>query len=257
MIDTKSFNYSYNLISYVLTILFYSIQKIFFTKNLNIIYLIIILEMSFSGISEVEDPIISLIKAGYYPDYVKIDQGYIPSFNNTLSRLYLRKGSHAVIVPAGYEWFVISYYNLKTIAKKVPIKVFLSYPRADLWLAYKIQKILAEAGIFVYLAELYPEPGVTLWEKIKGMIQNSDVVIVLWTKNAKNSAFVNQELGCAEALNKLIIPLVEQGVAPKGLLVGREYIPYRRGRDAESFSMLCNALYKFLLRKMKKKRNNK
>ena len=205
-------------------------------------------------ITEVEELIISLINLGYYPDYVIIDQGYIPFFNTTLSRLYLRKGSHVIIVPAGYELFAINYYKLKTIAEKISFKVFLSYSRADLQLAYKIQKILTEAGIYVYFAELYPEPGVTLWEKIKGMIQNSDVVIVLWTKNAKNSAFVNQELGCAEGLKKLIIPLVEQGVAPKGLLVGREYIPYRRGRDVESFSMLCNALYNFLLRKLEEQK---
>jgi hypothetical protein len=208
-------------------------------------------------ITGAEELIISLINVGYYPDYIKIDQGFIPSFNTTLSRLYLRKGSHVIIVPAGYELFAINYYNLKTIAQKISFKVFLSYSRADLRLAHKVQKILTEAGIYVYFAELYPEPGVTLWEKIKGMIHNSDAVIVLWTKNAKNSAFVNQELGYAEALNKLIIPLVEQGVAPEGLLAGREYIPYRRGRDVESFSMLCNAIYKFLLRKMKKKRNNK
>jgi hypothetical protein len=37
-------------------------------------------------------------------------------------------------------------------------------------------------------------------------------------KNAKNSAFVNQELGYAERLNKLIIPLVEQDAVPEGLL---------------------------------------
>jgi hypothetical protein len=73
-------------------------------------------------------------------------------------------------------------------------------------------------------------------------------------KNAKNSAFVNQELGCAEALNKLIIPLVEQDVVTEGLLAGREHIPYRRGRDVESFSTLCNALYNFLLRKLEEQK---
>jgi hypothetical protein len=134
-------------------------------------------------ITEAEELIISLINLGYYPDVIKID--HIPSFNTTLSRLYLRKGSHVIIVPAGYELFAINYYKLKTIAEKISFKVFLSYSTSDLQLAHKVQKILAEAGIFVYLAELYPEPGVTLWEKIKGMIQNSDVVIVLWKKMQK------------------------------------------------------------------------
>jgi hypothetical protein len=118
-------------------------------------------------ITEVKDLIISLVKAGYYPDVFKINKNYIPSFNNTLPRLYLRKGSHAVIVPAGYERFAINYYNLKTIVEKISFKVFLSYSTSDLQLAHKVQKILAEAGIFVYLAELYPEPGLHFGKKLK------------------------------------------------------------------------------------------
>jgi hypothetical protein len=199
---------------------------------------------------ETEDPIIEMVRSGYYPDVVKINEGYWPSFNKALSRVYLRKGSHAVIVPAGYEWFAINYYNLKTIAQKVPLKIFLSYPREDLWLAYKIQKILSEVGIYPYLAELSPEPGVTLWEKIKGMIGSSDIVIVLWTKSARSSAFLNQELGYADSLNKLIIPLAERGTDAEGLLAGREYISFERGRDAEAYSSLCDALFRFLSRKL-------
>lgn len=197
-----------------------------------------------------EDPIIELVRSGYYYDILKIDEGFQPSFNKASSRVYLRKGSHAIIVPTGYEWFAINYYNLKNIAQKVPLTVFLSYPREDLWLAFRVQKILSEVGIYVYLAELFPEPGVTLWEKIKQMIQRSDVVIVLWTKSAKNSAFVNQEIGYAEGLNKLIIPLAERGTGAEGSLAGKEYIPYERGRDAETFSSLCHALHKFLLKKL-------
>ncbi|MEM3827955.1 MAG: toll/interleukin-1 receptor domain-containing protein [Conexivisphaerales archaeon] len=202
----------------------------------------------------VEDPIIDLIKSGYYPDIIKINEGFSPSFNETLSRVYLRKGAHAVIVPAGYEWFAINYYNLKNIAQKIPLTVFLSYPREDLWLAYKVQKILSEVGIFVYLAELFPEPGVTLWEKIKEMIERSNIVIVLWTKSAKNSAFVNQEIGYANKANKLVIPLVEKGAVPEGALAGLEYVPFEKGRDTEALSSLCNALYNFLLRKIEDQR---
>lgn len=66
-------------------------------------------------------------------------------------------------------------------------------------------------GVYIYVAELFPEPGVALWEKIKSMILRSDLIIVLWTKNAYSSAFLNQELGFAEAHNKLIVPIVETG----------------------------------------------
>jgi hypothetical protein len=46
-------------------------------------------------------------------------------------------------------------------------------------LAYRNIKDLTEIEIFVYLVELYPEPSVTLWEKIKDIIQNSNAIIVL------------------------------------------------------------------------------
>jgi len=204
-----------------------------------------------------EEPIIDLIRAGYHPEIVKtIDEGYWPSYNKRLSRVYLRKGSHAIIVPIGYEWFAINYYNLKTIAEKLPLKVFISYPREDLWLAYKIQKLLADAGIFAYLAELYPEPGVTLWEKIKRMIENSDIVVVLWTGSSRSSAFVNQEIGYAIRCKKLIIPLVERGISVEGVLEGKEYIQFERGRTNEAFSTLCQALTNFIQRKLEERRKN-
>lgn len=206
-----------------------------------------------------ENPIIDLVKQEYLPEVVKIsdelDRGFSPSFNRASSRVYLRKGGRSFIVPRGLEWFAINYYNLKTIAKKVPLTIFLSYPREDLWLAYKIQKILAGVGVYVFIAELFPEPGAALWEKIKGMILRSDLIIVLWTKNALSSAFLNQELGFAEAQNRLIVPIVETGTFTHGLLEGREYIPFERGRDAETYSTLCQSLYNFLQKKLEQQKN--
>jgi len=207
----------------------------------------------------IEDPIIELVKQEYSPEVVEIsgqlENGSSLSFNKVSSRVYLRKGTTSFIVPRGLEWFAINYYNLKTIAKMVPLTVFLSYPRQDLWLAYKIQKILADVGIYVYVAELFPEPGATLWEKIKSMIVKSDLVIVLWTKNALNSAFLNQELGFADAQGKLIVPIVETGITSHGLLAGREYISFEQGRDAETYSTVCKSLYNFLQKKLEQQRN--
>jgi hypothetical protein len=201
-----------------------------------------------------EDPIIELVKQEYLPEILQIsdelERGSSPTFNKTASRVYLRKGGVSYLVPKGLEWFAINYYNLRTQVRRIPLTLFLSYPREDLWLAYKIQKILSEIGVYVYVAELFPEPGMTLWEKIKTMIENSDLVIVLWTKNALSSAFVNQELGFAEARQKLIVPIVEKGAVTHGLLNGREHIAFERGRDTETYSTLCQSLYSFLSKKL-------
>jgi hypothetical protein len=114
---------------------------------------------------------------------------------------------------------------------------------------------LTDVGIFVYIAELFPEPGTTLWEKIKSMVLKSDLIIVLWTKNALNSAFVNQELGLANANNKLIVPIVESGVLTHGLLAGKEYISFDKGMDTETYSKLCQSLYNFLQKKLQQQAN--
>jgi hypothetical protein len=206
-----------------------------------------------------EDPIIELVKQEYLPEireiYDEFEKGASPSFNRVSSRVYLRKGSTSYIVPKGLEWFAINFYNLKTLARRIPLTIFLSYPREDLWLAYKIQKILTDVGVFVYLAELFPEPGATLWEKIKTMILKSDLIIVLWTKNALTSAFVNQELGFANGQNKMIVPIVESGVLTHGLLEGKEYVSFERGMDTETYSKLCQSLYSFLQKKIEQQAN--
>jgi len=207
-----------------------------------------------------EDPIIELIREEYSPEIVEIrdelDKGSFLSFNKTSSRVYLRKGSKSFIVPKGLEWFAINYYNLKSIAKRIPLTVFLSYPREDLWLAYKIQKILAEVGVYVYIAELFPEPGVSLWEKIKTMILRSDLVIALWTKNSPSSAFLNQELGFSDQHGKIIVPIIEGGTPIHGLLTGKEYIIFERGRDIETYTTLCKSLAEFLQRRVEQQQRN-
>ncbi len=209
-----------------------------------------------------EDPIIKLIAEGHYPEVLEIseqvDEGYNPSFNKTASRLYLRKGNKAVIVPKGFEWFAMNYYNLKKMVEQIPIKIFISYPREDLWLAYKLHKMLSEVGVPVYLGELYPEPGMSLWTQIELMIRNSDIFIILWTQNALNSAFVNQEIGVAKNAGKIIIPIVEEGVELKDALEGKAYICLNKDDVQKTLSSICSALHDFLSQKLeeiKKKRS--
>jgi len=207
-----------------------------------------------SNVSEKEDPLVELVESGYYPEVLKIrdqvEEGYGLSFNKSTERLYLRKGSEAIIVPKGFEWFAINYYNLKTLTQKIQARVFISYPREDLWLAYKLHALMGKIGIPVYLAELEPEPGVTLWEKIKNMIELSDILLVIWTSSAAASPFVNQEIGFATALGKMILPVVEKGTDTRGILEGREYVELDRSNPTNAMASVCQGLSKFLSRKL-------
>ncbi len=83
-------------------------------------------------------------------------------------------------------------------------------------------------GVEAYLYEHDPQPGRSIAEKVKDAIASADALVVLLTRNGRRSAYVQQEIGFAEAKGKLVVPLVEPGVDRDGLamLEGREYIPF-------------------------------
>jgi hypothetical protein len=122
--------------------------------------------------------------------------------------------------------------------------VFLSHSGKDGdWTKY-IASHASEIGVTAYLYEHDPQPGRSIAEKVKQAIMRCDAVVVLLTRNGHASTYVQQEIGYAEAKNKLVIPLVEPGLEQKGLalLEGREYIPFDFGDPAPGLSSLLSFL---------------
>ena len=74
-------------------------------------------------------------------------------------------------------------------------------------------------------------------------------MLVLWTRNSKHSAYVNQEIGYAEKCSKRIVPLVEEDVTPEGFLEGREYASFNEYNIKEAMEKLAA----YLKQKMKEK----
>lgn len=105
-------------------------------------------------------------------------------------------------------------------------KVFISHSIEDVGLVYELDRLLRLSGMEPYVAEWYVEPGKPLWQKVKEAITGCHCVLVILSKYGLRSPWVNQELAVAEASGRLIIPLVERGVEPRGLLEGKEYIPF-------------------------------
>lgn len=93
-------------------------------------------------------------------------------------------------------------------------------------LVEKIQEgfTLISPKIRVLVAERRRRPGEVLTEKIRTLITECHLVIVLWTPNLENSIMANQEIGYADALGKPIVPFILSGMTLKGLLLGIEYI---------------------------------
>jgi hypothetical protein len=121
-------------------------------------------------------------------------------------------------------------------------KVFISHSVADLGVVYQLKQWLELNGIETYLAELYPQPGVVLGDKVASAINQSDCVIGLITSAGGRSQWVNQEIGYAKAKGRLIIPVVERGESLPGFVEGREYVPFDRANPADSINRLIEYL---------------
>lgn len=83
-------------------------------------------------------------------------------------------------------------------------------------------------GVDLYIAERDPQFGQDLSEKFKTRIRSCDCMVVLWTKDGQDSQWVNREVGIAQAANKLVIPVVEEGADPKGVWAHVEYVKLNR-----------------------------
>jgi len=87
-------------------------------------------------------------------------------------------------------------------------KVFVSYSSRDLKNVQQFNNIINESDIDVFVADHSLPPGGKLSECITSAINDCDIFIVLWSKNAKASNWVSQEIGQAYAQGKKILPLV-------------------------------------------------
>lgn len=128
-------------------------------------------------------------------------------------------------------------------------KVFLSYSTKDMGIAFRLAQILSNNQITSYIAEWDMQPGKEISQKVKENIQNSDAFLVILTKDGVRSEWVNQEIGLAYSLGKPIVPLVENGVEVKGVLEGKEYIPFEMGDLGESINKCFNYIKSLKLSK--------
>ena len=108
------------------------------------------------------------------------------------------------------------------------IKVFISHSTKDFQLVEGLVKFLKNYGIEAYIAERDYQIGRSVSQKIMQNIDTSDYFLVVYTKNGKDSAFVHQEIGYwkDKKRDSDLIPFVEKGLSPIGLLSNDEYIEF-------------------------------
>lgn len=125
------------------------------------------------------------------------------------------------------------------------MRVFISHSQNDEKLAINLQKILEKENEIkhVFIFEKKRKYGIQIEQKIIKEILSSDYLIALVTKDAKESASVNQELGYAQAKNIPVIPLIEKN-AKKGFLVfGADYITFTK----RNFEKSCKKIVSYIL----------
>lgn len=134
-------------------------------------------------------------------------------------------------------------------------KIFISHSM-DPWdkdFINLLNSSLNQYGIIGYIAENNPEYGQNISEKIKKNIDDSDVVLVLYTKSGQSSQFVNQEIGYALKGRKKCIIIKEKNVKISGLIYGTDIIDYDTMYPQEAITKLLN--YTLPLKKSKEKLN--
>lgn len=126
------------------------------------------------------------------------------------------------------------------------VNVFVSHSCSDEdhALVEAICTELRENEVEPYVSDRHPEPGRPLEEKLREAVSNSDAVIVIWTQGGHDSQWVNQEVGMAKALGKIIIPFVEAGVKVAGVLAGIEYAKLNRDDPRETAARIGKYLTK-------------
>lgn len=99
------------------------------------------------------------------------------------------------------------------------MKVFISYSRQDEVSAHLLAHLLNRDDDLECLIDRKVPIGEQFDKKLLGMIKDADVVLVLLSNASVLSAWVNQEIGFALALDKPIWPIALKGdIKPVGLI---------------------------------------
>lgn len=128
-------------------------------------------------------------------------------------------------------------------------RVFVSYSTRDLENVATLRQALVGTGVEVFVAEHSVEPSQSLSHTIARAIEACDLFVLIWSKNAKASDWVSQEIGKAHSLKKRILPLVlTDGLTLPGFIGDLKYLPVYKDPEAS-----LNWAREFILRQFEAK----
>ena len=116
------------------------------------------------------------------------------------------------------------------------MKVFISYSTKDMHIVEEFKKLVEAKGIEAYVAAKDVQPGSILWDKLEKNIRTSNCLVAIMTKDGSISGTLQNELGVAKASKIRIVPLVEEGVDPKGVLSGIEQLKFDKDHPDQALN---------------------
>jgi len=128
-------------------------------------------------------------------------------------------------------------------------KVFVSYSTKDIPNAAGLRTFLQFPDVECFVSEYAIAPGAPIAPTTKTAILACDLFVLLWSKNAMASEWVNQEIGIAHGNHKPILPFIlEQGLALPGFIKDLRYVAAYQNPQQAMYSLretvLRNSLVK-------------
>lgn len=134
------------------------------------------------------------------------------------------------------------------------LKIFISYSSKDSEKIKPISKYISSIqGAKTFLAEENMEPSSEVIQTIVNKIKSADIFLVFFSKDAKESEYVQQEIGVAKGNNKIIIPILLDSTTPKAMLVNTNYVNLS---DEEKEQAELRRLYSFIADNINRKNQN-
>lgn len=112
-------------------------------------------------------------------------------------------------------------------------KIFLSFSHKDLAVATEVERSLGSNKLWqVFRAQYSPDLGTAIPKRIISKIKNSDLMLLIWSRNSIRSIWVLQEIGMALGSKPRVLPLiVTKGLELPDTLKGLKCISLIRNKS--------------------------
>jgi hypothetical protein len=107
-----------------------------------------------------------------------------------------------------------------------PFKVFLSHDTRDEDICSKVFHVLRKICAHPYMYERFPQYQKDISQDIRDVLKICPLCLCFLTYNGITSQWVHQELGAAYAFDRVIVPIIEDGVGYKGFVQFRPHVKY-------------------------------